>query len=103
MSQRGGVAPYFQSEASRHSATIRVNPITIMQTLMDVDQSLHIFCSLVTNAQILEILSPGEEESYKERTQVMSAEFVLPLPKFQLVKLSLSGILTNNWTEAGSL
>ncbi|KAK9913644.1 hypothetical protein M0R45_037454 [Rubus argutus] len=26
MSQRGGVAPYFQSEASRHSATIRVKP-----------------------------------------------------------------------------
>ncbi|KAK9905389.1 hypothetical protein M0R45_000228 [Rubus argutus] len=81
MSQRGGVPPYFQSEASRHSATIRVNPITIVQTLMDVDQWLHIFCSLVTNAQILEILSPGEEESYKERTQVMSAEFVLPTPK----------------------
>ena len=78
MSQRGGVAPYFQSEASRHSATIRVSPITIVQTLMDVDQWLHIFCSMVTNAQILEILSPGEEESYKERTQVMSAEFVLP-------------------------
>ncbi|KAK9911728.1 hypothetical protein M0R45_035621 [Rubus argutus] len=37
--------------------------------------------SMVTNAQILEILSPGEEESYKERTQVMSAEFVLPTPK----------------------
>ncbi|KAK9929085.1 hypothetical protein M0R45_026195 [Rubus argutus] len=81
MSQRGGVAPYFQSEASRHSATIRVNPITIVQTLMDVNQWLHIFCSMVTNAQILEILSPGEEESYKERTQVMSAEFVLPTPK----------------------
>ena len=81
MSQRGGVAPYFQSEASRHSATIRVSPITIVQTLMDVDQWLHIFCSMVTNAQILEILSPGEEESYKERTQVMSAEFVLPTPK----------------------
>ncbi|KAK9910562.1 hypothetical protein M0R45_034518 [Rubus argutus] len=42
------------------------------------------------NAQILEILSPGEEESYKERTQVMSAEFVLPTPKFQLVKPSSS-------------
>jgi homeobox-leucine zipper protein len=35
---------------------------------------------MVTNAQTLEVLSPGEEESYKERKQVMSAEFVLPTP-----------------------
>ncbi|KAK9928632.1 hypothetical protein M0R45_025756 [Rubus argutus] len=81
MSQRGIPTSYFLSEASRHSATIRVSPITIVQTLMDVDQWLHIFCSMVTNAQILEILSPGEEESYKERMQIMSAEFVLPTPK----------------------
>ncbi|KAK9922329.1 hypothetical protein M0R45_030798 [Rubus argutus] len=81
MSQRGIPTPYFQFKTSRHSATIRVSPITIVQTLMDVDQWLSIFCSMVTNAQILEILSPGEEESYKERMQVMSAEFVLPTPK----------------------
>jgi homeobox-leucine zipper protein len=81
MSQRGGVMPYFQSEASRHSATIRLSPITIVQILMDVDQWLPVFCSMVTNAQILEVLSPGEEESYKERKQVMTAEFVLPTPK----------------------
>ncbi|KAK9951246.1 hypothetical protein M0R45_006703 [Rubus argutus] len=55
-------------------------PITIVQTLMEVDQWLHIFCSMVTNAQILEVLSPGEEESYKERKQVMSAELVLTTP-----------------------
>ena len=81
MSQRGGVAPYFQSEASRHSATIRLNPITIVQILMDIDQWLPVFCSMVTNAQILEVISPGEEGSYKERKQVMKAEFVLPTPK----------------------
>jgi homeobox-leucine zipper protein len=81
MSQRGGVAPYFQSEASRHSATIRLSPITIVQILMDVDQWLPVFCSMVTNAQILEVLSPGEEESYKEQKQVMTAEFVLATPK----------------------
>ena len=80
MSQRGIPAPYFQSEASRYTATIRVSPITIVQTLMEVDQWLHTFCSMVTNAQTLEVLSPGEEESYKVRKQVMSAEFVLPTP-----------------------
>ncbi|KAK9912096.1 hypothetical protein M0R45_035971 [Rubus argutus] len=80
MSQRGIPAPFFQSEASRDTATIRVSPITIVQTLMEVDQWLHIFCSMVTNAQILEVLSPGEEESYKERKQVMSAELVLTTP-----------------------
>ncbi|KAK9922392.1 hypothetical protein M0R45_030857 [Rubus argutus] len=80
MSQRGIPAPFFQSEASRDTATIRASPITIVQTLMEVDQWLHIFCSMVTNAQILEVLSPGEEESYKERKQVMSAELVLTTP-----------------------
>ena len=50
MSQRGGVPPYFQSEASRHSATIRVSPITIVQTLMDVDQWLHIWVRNMTSS-----------------------------------------------------
>ncbi|KAK9932620.1 hypothetical protein M0R45_019848 [Rubus argutus] len=80
MSQRGIPAPFFQSEASRDIATIRARPITIVQTLMEIDQWLHMFCSMVTNAQTLEVLSPGEEESYKERKQVMSAEFVLTTP-----------------------
>ena len=35
---------------------------------------------MVTNAQILEVLSLGEEENYKERKQVMSAELVLTTP-----------------------
>ncbi|KAK9951050.1 hypothetical protein M0R45_006512 [Rubus argutus] len=47
---------------------------------MEIDQWLHIFCSMVTNAKILEVLSLGEEESYKERKQVISAEFVLATP-----------------------
>ncbi|KAK9943071.1 hypothetical protein M0R45_008692 [Rubus argutus] len=71
---------FMATAASRDTATIRVSPITIVQTLMEVDQWLHIFCSMVTNAQILEVLSPGEEESYKERKQVMSAELVLTTP-----------------------
>ncbi|KAK9944008.1 hypothetical protein M0R45_009593 [Rubus argutus] len=81
MSQRGGVAQYFQSEASRHSSIIRLSPITIIQILMDVEQWSPVFCSMVTNAQTLEVLSPGEEESYKEQKQIMSAEFVLSTPK----------------------
>ena len=35
---------------------------------------------MVTNTQILEALSPGEEESYKERKKVISAELVLATP-----------------------
>ncbi|KAK9950893.1 hypothetical protein M0R45_006359 [Rubus argutus] len=81
MSQRRGVAQYFQSEASRHSSIIRLSPIVIIQILMDVEQWSPVFCSMVTNAQLLEVLSPGEEESYKEQKQIMSAEFVLSTPK----------------------
>ncbi|KAK9922514.1 hypothetical protein M0R45_030976 [Rubus argutus] len=100
MSQRGGVPPYFQSEASRHSATIRVNPITIVQTLMDVDQWLHIFCSLVTNAQILEILSPGEEEGYKERTQRPSTRSICrKRPSGCLIRDLQNGSSFVTWVE----
>ena len=67
--QRGEPAPYFNSEASRHSATIHLNPITIVQILMEVDQWLPLFSSMVTNAQILEVISPGIEESYKEKNK----------------------------------
>ena len=78
VSQRAEPTPYFISEASRHSATIHLNPTTIVQILMDVGQWLLIFCSLVTNAHTLEVLFSGIEESYKERVQVMSAEFLVP-------------------------
>jgi hypothetical protein len=53
MSQRGIPASYFQSEASRDTTTICLSPITIVQILMEVDQWLPIFCSMVTNAQTL--------------------------------------------------
>ena len=78
VSQRAKPTPYFRSEASRHSATIHLNPITIVQILMDVGQWLLVFCSLVTNAHTLEILFSGIEGSYKEQVQVMSAEFLVP-------------------------
>ncbi|KAK9937089.1 hypothetical protein M0R45_013906 [Rubus argutus] len=58
MSQRGIPAPFFQSEASRDTATIRASPITIVQTLMEVDQWLHIFCSMVTERP-----DPGAREA----------------------------------------
>ena len=78
--QRGGPAPYFRYEASRHSATIHLIPTTIIQILMDVGQWLPTFCSMVTNAKTLEVLSPGEEGSYKEQKQVMSVEFLVATP-----------------------
>jgi hypothetical protein len=77
MSQRSGPAPHFRSEASRHSATICLNPITIVQILMDVDQWLPVFCSMITNAHTLEVWSSEEEESYKEQKQVISVEFLV--------------------------
>ncbi|KAK9929083.1 hypothetical protein M0R45_026193 [Rubus argutus] len=103
MSQRGGVPPYFQSEASRHSATIRVNPITIVQTLMDVDQWLHIFCSLVTMLRSWRSCPLEKKRATRRERKLCQRSSCYQLLKFQLVKPSSSGILTNNWTEAGSL
>ena len=77
MSRRGKPAPYFQSEASRDTATIPLDPTTIVQLLMDVDQWLPVFCSMLTNVQTLEVLSSGIEGSYREQKQVMSAEFLV--------------------------
>jgi hypothetical protein len=65
---RGGeLAPYYRSEASRDTTTIPLNPTTIVQILMDVGQWLPVFGSMVTNAQILEVLFSNSEESYQER------------------------------------
>ncbi|KAK9911372.1 hypothetical protein M0R45_035288 [Rubus argutus] len=77
MSQRG-CCTYFQSEASRHSATIRVSPITIVQTLMDVDQWLHIFCSLVTMLRSWRSC-PLEKKRATRRDASMSAELCYQL------------------------
>ena len=65
MSQRGAVAQYFQSEASRHSSIIRLSPITIIQILMDVEQWSPVFCSMVTNAQLLEVLDVNVKYVHK--------------------------------------
>ncbi|KAK9942887.1 hypothetical protein M0R45_008530 [Rubus argutus] len=99
--QRGGPAPYFRYEASRHSATIHLNPTTIVHILMDVSQWLPVFCSMVTNAKTFEVLSRGKEESYKKQKQVMSAEFLVATPnvptrEVQFIRYShqqLDGIL----------
>ena len=76
--QRIEPAPYFEAKSSRQSATIHLHPTTIVQILMDVGRWWPVFCSMVTNAQTLEILSSDNAEGYKEQKQVMSAEFLVP-------------------------
>ena len=44
---------------------------------MDVGHWLPAFCSMVTNAQTLKVLSFSTEESYTEQKQVMSAKFLV--------------------------
>ncbi|KAK9912052.1 hypothetical protein M0R45_035927 [Rubus argutus] len=79
--QRGGVAPYFQSEALRHSTTIRVNPITIVQTLMDVDQWLHSSVAWSLMLRSWRSCPLEKKRATRRGRKVMSAEFVLPTPK----------------------
>jgi homeobox-leucine zipper protein len=70
----------FQTEASRYSATVPVSPITLVNILMDVDQWSTMFCSIISRARILNVLSTGIPGSYNETLQVMSAEFQVTSP-----------------------
>ncbi|KAK9951256.1 hypothetical protein M0R45_006712 [Rubus argutus] len=96
MSQRRGVAQYFQSEASRHSSIIRLSPIVIIQILMDVEQWSPVFCSMVTNAQLWRSCPPEKKKATRSRSRSCQRSLCYQLPKFQLVKSNLSDTLTNN-------
>ncbi|KAI3795695.1 hypothetical protein L1987_38352 [Smallanthus sonchifolius] len=68
------------SEASRESAVVIMNHITLVELLMDVDQWLNVFSGIVSRAMTLEVLSTGVAGNYNGALQMMSAEFQVPSP-----------------------
>ncbi|XP_048230745.1 homeobox-leucine zipper protein MERISTEM L1 isoform X3 [Ricinus communis] len=69
-----------RSEASRESAVVIMNHVNLVEILMDVNQWSTVFCSIVSRAMTLEILSTGVAGNYNGALQVMTAEFQVPSP-----------------------
>ncbi|KAG2678020.1 hypothetical protein I3760_12G124300 [Carya illinoinensis] len=69
------------TEASRKTGLIRVNPLSIVELLMDLKQWSSVFANIVSKAMILGVLfSKGMQGNYDGTLQVMAAEFHLPSP-----------------------
>ncbi|CAN6458042.1 unnamed protein product [Victoria cruziana] len=69
-----------QSEASRETAVVIMNPINLVEILMDVNQWSSMFFHIISRALTLEILSTGVAGNWNGALQVMSAEFQMPSP-----------------------
>ena len=70
----------FQSESSRHSGIVLINPTALVNILMDVDQWSTMFCSIISTARTIDVLSVGTSGCYNGTTQVMTAEFQVATP-----------------------
>ncbi|KAL4585459.1 hypothetical protein LXL04_010080 [Taraxacum kok-saghyz] len=69
-----------KSEASRESAVVIMNHITLVEILMDVNQWSNVFSGIVSRAMTLEVLSTGVAGNYNGALQVMTAEYQVPSP-----------------------
>ncbi|KAL6992737.1 Homeobox-leucine zipper protein PROTODERMAL FACTOR 2 [Sarracenia purpurea var. burkii] len=69
-----------KSEASRESAVVIMNHISLVEILMDVNQWTSVFSGIVSRAVTLEVLSTGVAGNYNGALQVMTAEYQVPSP-----------------------
>ncbi|WOG89948.1 hypothetical protein DCAR_0209189 [Daucus carota subsp. sativus] len=69
-----------KSEASRESGIVIMNPISLVEIMMDVNQWSTVFSSIVSRAMTIEVLSTGVAGNYNGALQVMTAEFQVPSP-----------------------
>ncbi|KAK4798429.1 hypothetical protein SAY86_030755 [Trapa natans] len=67
-------------EASRDSAVVIMNHISLVEILMDVNQWSRVFCGIVSRAMTIQVLSTGVAGNYNGALQVMTAEFQVPSP-----------------------
>ncbi|XP_058220003.1 homeobox-leucine zipper protein PROTODERMAL FACTOR 2-like [Rhododendron vialii] len=72
-----------EREASRDIAVVCMNPVNLVQMFMDVVQWSRMFSSIVSKAEILEVISEGKGSSLDGALQVMTAEFHISSPLVQ--------------------
>ncbi|KAI4319853.1 hypothetical protein MLD38_033403 [Melastoma candidum] len=70
----------FKREASRETAVVIMNHMSLVEILMDVLQWANVFSGIVSRAMTLEVLSTGVAGNYNGSLQVMMAEYQLPTP-----------------------
>ncbi|KAI9073009.1 hypothetical protein K1719_045042 [Acacia pycnantha] len=70
----------FKCEASRETAVVIMNHISLVEILMDVNQWTTVFSGVVSRAMTLEVLSTGVAGNYNGALQVMTAELQVPTP-----------------------
>ncbi|CAK8539130.1 unnamed protein product [Lathyrus sativus] len=67
-------------EGSKESGVIIMNPINLVDILMDVNRWSTMFCGIVARAATNKVLSTGVAGNYNGALQVMIAEFQVPSP-----------------------
>ncbi|KAG9153315.1 hypothetical protein Leryth_018032 [Lithospermum erythrorhizon] len=70
----------FRSEASRESAIVIMNHLSLVEMFMDVNQWSSIFAGIVSRAVTVDVFSTGVAGNYNGALQLMIAEFQLPSP-----------------------
>ncbi|XP_047148734.1 homeobox-leucine zipper protein HDG2-like isoform X2 [Vigna umbellata] len=70
----------FNCEASRETAVVIMNHVSLVEILMDVNQWSTVFSGIVSRAMTLEVLSTGVAGNYNGALQVMTAELQVPSP-----------------------
>ncbi|XP_022952948.1 homeobox-leucine zipper protein HDG2-like [Cucurbita moschata] len=70
----------FSCEASRATAVVIMNHISLVEMLMDVNQWSTVFSGIVSRAMTLEVLSTGVAGNYNGALQVMTSELQVPSP-----------------------
>ncbi|XP_038994175.1 homeobox-leucine zipper protein HDG2-like isoform X2 [Hibiscus syriacus] len=70
----------FKCEASRETAVVFMNHVSLVEILMDMHQWSIVFSGIVSKASTLDVLSTGVAGNYNGALQVMAAEFQVPSP-----------------------
>ncbi|CAK9168578.1 unnamed protein product [Ilex paraguariensis] len=78
-----GPTPPLETEASRASGVVFMNPIDLVNMFMDVDQWSIVFTNIVSKATVLGVVTKGELGNPNGAVQVMKAEFHVPSPLVQ--------------------
>ncbi|XP_009802526.1 homeobox-leucine zipper protein HDG2-like isoform X1 [Nicotiana tabacum] len=71
----------FKTEASKDTAVVFLNPINLVEILMDTNKWSSMFSSIVSTAVTMDVLSTGVAGNFNGALQVIFAEFQVPFPQ----------------------
>ncbi|XP_019250149.1 PREDICTED: homeobox-leucine zipper protein HDG2-like isoform X2 [Nicotiana attenuata] len=71
----------FKTEASKDTAVVFLNPINLVEILMDANKWSSMFSSIVSTAVTVDVLSTGVVGNFNGALQLIFAEFQVPFPQ----------------------